>query len=61
MLKPSVQTFANFLFSLVSGPNAGDPEEDTKALEDGGVIQWNRLGYLNVYMEPRSWSTFNEL
>ena len=33
--KPFVQTFTIFLFSLLSGSNAGDPEVDTQALEDG--------------------------
>lgn len=33
--KPFVQTFTVFLFSFLSGSNAGDPEVDTQALESG--------------------------
>ena len=52
--KPFVQTFTKFLFSLLSGSNAGDPEVDTQALEDGGIIQWKSLDTCMFIWSPYS-------
>ena len=52
--KPFVQTFTIFLFSLLPGLNAGDPEMDTQALEDGGVLQWKSLDGCMLIWSPDS-------
>lgn len=49
------------LSSLVHGQNVGKLEENSKALEDGGVFQWKVFGLLNDYMETRPWAAINEL